>query len=104
MTFVWTTTTRALCTLPESPFPGLSLSDLPLPAAAAAAFQFVLFGGVDHDNNDVDDDGGGCFDVHSAIITSVLDGKWDENGYFFIHRKRKKGVRWNEERNGLQVF
>ncbi len=78
--FVWTTTTRALCfagckhsALPESPFPGLSLSDLPLPAAAAAAaaaaVQFVLVGGAD-DDNDVDDDGGGgCFDVRSAITT-----------------------------------
>lgn len=69
--------------LPESPFPGLSLSDLSLPAAAAAAaaaaVQFVLVGVADHDNDVDDDGGGGCFDVRSAITTPVLDGRWDEN-------------------------
>lgn len=66
--------------LPESPFPDLSLSDPPLPAAAVV--QFVLAGVADH-GNDVGDDGGGggggCFLVHSAITTPVLDGRWDEN-------------------------
>lgn len=74
-------------TLPESPYPGLSLSDVPLTAtaAAAAAVQFVLGERVVHENDDVDDgagDGGGggvFFCVHSAITTPVLDGRWDEN-------------------------
>lgn len=55
--------------------PGLSLSDLPVPAAAV---HFVVVVGSDHDNDDVDDDGG-CFDVLSAITIPVLDGRWDEN-------------------------
>lgn len=63
--------------LPESPFPGLSLSDLPLP-------QFFLVGGVDHENDDAvvdddDDDGGRCFAVRSAITTPLLDGRRGEN-------------------------
>lgn len=73
----------ALClyrALPEAPSPGLSLSDLPLSAAAsAAAVEFVALGGVSHDNDDVDDDVGFVFYVHSAITTPVLDGGWDVN-------------------------
>lgn len=63
--------------LPESPVPGLSLSDLPLPAAAAV--EFVLVGEAGHEHDDGDDDCGGYFDVHSAIKTPVLDGWWDVN-------------------------
>lgn len=59
----------AYSTLPESPFPCLSLSDRPLPAAPV---QFVLVGGAEHDNDEVDDDvGAGCFVVRSAITTPV---------------------------------
>lgn len=66
--------------LPESPYPGLSLSCVPL-TATAAAVQFVLGEGVVHENDDVDDGGGGgvFFYVHSAITTPELDGRWDEN-------------------------
>lgn len=43
--------------LPESPFPGLSLSELPLPAAATV--QFVVVGGADRGNDDAEDGGEG---------------------------------------------
>ncbi|MEQ2217778.1 hypothetical protein XENOCAPTIV_022301 [Xenoophorus captivus] len=64
-------------TLPESPYPGLSLSDLQLPAASAA----VVVGQVAHAYDDADDDvdDEGCFYVHSVIQTPVLDDRWDEN-------------------------
>lgn len=69
--------------LPESPNPGLSLSDLPQTAAAAAAsaefvLEFVLVGWVEYGFDEVDDCGG-CFDVRSVITTPLLDGRWDEN-------------------------
>lgn len=94
-----------MCTysaLPESPFPGLSLSDRPLPAAAVVVHT-VLVGGADHDNDDVDGDGGGgCSDVRSAITTPVLDGRWDENGLAHKHisclsySQRKGETEWSE--------
>lgn len=78
---VWTTKCMLVyCNnLPESPYPGLSLSYV---TATAAAVRFVLGEGVVHENDDVDDgDGGGgvFFYVHSAITTPELDGRWDEN-------------------------
>lgn len=33
----------------------------------------------DNDGADVGEGDGGCLDVHSAIITRVLDGRWDDN-------------------------
>lgn len=56
-------------TLPESPFPSLSLSDLPLPAAPA---HLALVGGAEdgyHEVDEVDDDDDGS--VRSAITTPV---------------------------------
>lgn len=58
-------------TLPESPFPSLSLSDLPLPAAPVL---FALVGGVEHGYHEVEDDddvGAACLVVRSAITTPV---------------------------------
>lgn len=60
--------------LPESPCPGLSLSDLQLPAASAAVELRQVSRAY------VDDDGGGIFFyVRSVIQTPVLDDRWDEN-------------------------
>lgn len=56
----------ALGTLPDGPLPGLSQSDLLLPAAPA---QWA-----EHDSDEVGFDGGGgagCSDVRSAITTPV---------------------------------
>lgn len=63
--------------LPESPYPGLSLSDLQLPAASAALFVE----GISHayDDADDEDDDGGSFDVRSVTQAPVLDERWDGN-------------------------
>lgn len=58
-------------TLPESPFPSLSLSDLPLPAAPV---HLALVGGAEDGYDEVDDDddvGAACLVVRSAITTPV---------------------------------
>lgn len=82
-------------TLPQSPFPGLSLSDLQLPAVP-------VVGEVAHDNEDADDDdegGAGCFVVHSANTTPELDGRWDGHGFSHKHTLRDRN--WDRREWGL---
>lgn len=59
--------------LPETSYPGLSLSDLQLAAAAAAVGEAAQ--GEDEDGAD---DGGGGFCVRSVTQTPGLDGRWNE--------------------------